>query len=136
MPITETRQMKVEDFLTVMEMNPGLYPGYDVLPDEKKRLLGEANIVSGEAMTYYNKERLVGVGGMRLRGMGEAWLITPAEVRSEEGLPLFVETLGIFKEMRDRNNLWRVFAENVISETFLKRLEFEAHPKGFVWTRT
>jgi len=128
--------MTVEDFLLVMELNAEIYPEFAELPDEQKRYLANVNIITGSAKSYFEDGRLIGVGGIRFIGIGEAWLITPPAIRSERGLSLFNDTEKLFVKMIDDNNLWRVFAESKISETFLKRMGFKCHPQGYVWTRT
>lgn len=131
----KVRQMQIEDFLVIMELSANIYPEFDGLPDEQKRYLANLNIITGEAQSFFEDGRLVGVGGIRYVGLGEAWMITPPEIRENRSLSLLKETRRVFIKMRDDHNLWRIFAESKISKTFLKHLEFEAHPQGFVWTR-
>lgn len=132
----ETRPMQIEDFLLVMELNADIYPEFDKLPDEQKRYLANVNIITGTAQSFFDNGRLVGVGGIRYVGLGEAWMITPPKIREKDGLVLVKEAQETFIKMRDDKNLWRVFAEDTISETFLKRLGFKEYTNGFVWMRT
>lgn len=131
----EIHPMKVEEFLLVMELNADVYPEFAKLPDEQKRYLANVNIITGKAQSFFEDGRLVGVGGIRYVGIGEAWMISPPEIRDNKGLSLLKETRRTFIAMRDEHNLWRVFAESKLSETFLKHLEFKKHPEGQVWTR-
>ena len=131
----EIRPMTVGDFLLVMELNAEIYPEFAELPDEQKRYLANVNIATGTAQSFFEEGKLVAVGGIRYAGVGEAWLITPPQVRENRGLSLLKETRKMFIETRNEHNLWRVFAESKISETFLKHLDFKPHPQGFVWTR-
>jgi len=131
----ETYPMKIEDFLLVMALNADAYSDFDKLPDEQKRYLANLNIITGEAKSFFEDGRLVAVGGIRYVGLGEAWMITPPQIRDKRSLSLLRETRKSFVSMRDNNNLWRVFAESKISETFLRHLEFKPNSAGYVWTR-
>jgi hypothetical protein len=132
--ITE-ENMKIEDFLAVMAENSEIYPEFAKLPDEQQRYIANVNIITGEAKSIYEDGRLVAVCGVRFLGVGEAWMITPANIRSERKLSLLKHSRQEMIRMRDENDLWRIFAESRISKTFLKHLEFEPHPQGYVWTR-
>jgi len=131
-----TENMTVEDFLSVMGLNADVYPEFAELLDEQKKYLANVNIATGTAQSFFEDGKLVAVGGIRCVGVGEAWMISSPQIRDNRGLSLLKETRRNFIETRDKHNLWRVFAESKISETFLKHLGFEAHPQGFVWTRT
>ena len=130
------RQMTPEDFLIIMKMNAHIYRDFDELSYEHKKYIANLNIITGEAQSFFEDGKLVGVGGIKYIGIGEGWLITPPEIREQNGLSLFKETHKFFIKTRDDKNLWRVFAETSISENFLKRLDFKPHPHGLVWTRT
>ena len=134
--ITEVRQMQVEDMLSVMADNAELFPEFAAMPNEQKRNFVNINILTGQALSYLENGKLMCVGGIRSKGVGEAWMITPASIRAERGLELFNDTKEHYKQMRDSQGFWRVFAENSISKVFLERLGFEKHPEGFLWTRT
>ena len=107
-----------------------------MLTEEQKRYLANVNIITGTAESFYENGRLVGVGGIRHIGVGEAWMITPPDVRGKRSLSLFRKTKETFTKTRDDLNLWRCFAESKISDNFLNHLGFEPNPKGLVWTRT
>ncbi len=131
----EVHPMLVEDFLLVMEQNANIYPEFAALPNDLKRYLANHNIIHGTAESFFEDGRLVGVGGICYVGIGEAWMITPPQVRDNRSLSLLKETKATFIKGRDEHNLWRVFSESKISETFLRHLQFKEHPQGFVWTR-
>ena len=128
--------MKIEDFLAVMGANSDIYPEFAKLSDELKKYVANVNIITGEARSLYEDGRLIGVFGVRFVGIGEAWMITSPETRERRSLWLLKHSRREMIRMRDENQLWRIFAESRVSETFLKHLEFEPNPKGFVWTRT
>jgi hypothetical protein len=132
----EKRPMKIEDFLLIMEQNAGVYPWYDNLVDEQKRCVANMNIITGTAESFFEDGQLVGVGGIRFAGIGEAWMIVPPDIRDKRKLSLLRETKNTFIRTRDEKNLWRCFAESKISDNFLKHIGFEPNPKGLVWTRT
>ena len=131
----EAENMKIEDFMMVMAANADIYPEFAALGDEVKIYVANVNIITGEARSLYEDGRLVAVCGVRFTGIGEAWMITPPEIREHRGLSLLKHSRREMIRMRDENQLWRIFAESRVSETFLKHLEFEPNPKGFVWTR-
>ena len=131
----EVRQMLIEDFLLVMELNSDIYPEYDELSAEHKRYLANVNIVTGEAKSFFDDGILIGIGGIRHIGLGEAWMITPPKTREEKSLWLLRETRNTFTKIRDENNLWRVFATSKISENFLRHLDFKEQKGVLIWTR-
>ncbi len=131
----KAENMKIEDFLMVMAANADIYPEFAALGDENQRYVANANIITGEARSLHEDGRLIAVFGVRFVGIGEAWMITSPEIRERRRLWLLKHSRKEMIRMRDENQLWRIFAESRVSETFLKHLEFEPNPKGFVWTR-
>jgi len=138
--VTECRQMTVEDFLKVMEMNVDIYPEFNELTDEQKRYLAFVNINTGEAVSFFRNDQFLGLGGIRYIGIGEAWILTTPEMIAKGKIHnhgnLLRESRKIFKKVSDEHHLWRVFADSSISETFLEHCGFERRPKGYCWTRT
>ncbi len=132
----EKYPMAIEDFMLIMKQNPGIYSDYDILAEDQKRYVANINIVTGTAQSFFEDEHLVGVGGIRHIGIGEGWFLTPPEIREKRSLSLLREARSTFIRDRDEHNLWRCFAESMISDNFLKHLKFEPKPKGFSWTRT
>lgn len=130
----ESRPMAIEDYLEIMELNAGVYPAWNTLDDDQKRYLGQINIESGAAKSFYEDGKLVAVGGVRFVGIGEAWMITPPQIRLRP-FELFREVKKAFIKIRDENNLWRVFATSQISENFLRHLGFKKNEKPYTWTR-
>ena len=131
----ETRPMQVEDLLLIMEQNADIYPEFAALSDEQKRAAANLNILAGTAESFFEDGRLVGVGGIRYTGIGEAWLITPPDIRGR-GLSLLREARRVFTETCDERCLRRCYAESKISDNFLKHIGFKSHPKGFIWDRS
>ena len=128
------RTMKVDDFLLVMKRNRGIYPEFEALPEEQKRYLANLNICTGTAETFLDEEgEIIGVGGVRYLGIGEAWFITlPGKRR-----PFMLRTvLENFTRIRDSKNLWRIYAESRISNLFLEHLEFNEQKGIYIWTRS
>jgi len=125
--------MTVADFIYVMDLNPCIYPKYDALGPDQKRMAAHLNICTGTAETFLDDDgRILGVGGIRFVGVGEAWCITLPEKRT----PIMLRTVAQnFEQVRDENHLWRVFAESKISENFLKHLKFQKKDGIHIWTR-
>jgi hypothetical protein len=131
----EIQQMTVEDFLLLMELNADVEPEFAALSDEQKKYLATINIIMGTAQSFWSGGRLVGVGGIRFVGLGEAWMVAAPQVREQRSKSLLKEARRTFEQNRDDHNLWRVFAENKLSDTFLKHLGFQVYPQGYVWMR-
>jgi len=125
--------MTIEDFLTIMAANRGIWPQYDQMPEEQKRFLAHVNICTGTAESYFDDEgNLFGMGGIRYTGIGEAWFLTVPERRR----PVLFRTVARnFERIRDDKNLFRIFAESKISEHFLQELGFEKQQGMHIWTR-
>ena len=129
-----SRPMTVEDYLTIMEANRGLWPDYDALQDGEKEFLAKVNISHGTADAYFKDGKLWGVGGIKYVGIAEAWLIGTPDTRKELTMPEFNFIKEEFERQRNKHNLIRVFATTKISECFLRRLGFVAEPTAHVWT--
>lgn len=130
----EERQMTIEDFLHVMDSNKDQYPQFAALTEEQRRFLAWLNCTAGVANTYIEDGIIVGVGGVRYIGVGEAWMLTPPTIRDDRKFSLLRHTKKSFKEICSKCNLWRVFATSEISESFLRHLGFKATEKPFVFT--
>lgn len=131
----DTRPMKIEHFLAVMEQNEKFYPEYAKLSLEDKIKVAQLNIDTGIAESHYIDGKLIGVTGIRYRGIGEAWFIVNPEIRANKFL-LFKRTQKTLPRMRDAIGIWRLYATSKISENFLKHLGYEPEPTMFCWTRT
>lgn len=137
--------MTTEEFLEIMADNASDFPEFERLTPKEKKNVADTNIITGPATAFRNSEgRLDGVGGVRIVGVGEAWMITPRRIQShpDRGLrkqqfdDLIRDTQGEFKKICDGHNLWRVFAIGKLSTTFLQQLGFEQSEKTLVWSRT
>ena len=136
--------MTTEEFLEVMADNADLFPEFAALPQQQQEAMANTNIVTGPAQAFRDTNgRLVGVGGIRIIGVAEAWLITPKDIRShpdyQKRRAQFAEFLRItqdaFKRMCDENSLWRVYATGKLSTNFLEQIGFEQIDKTLVWSR-
>lgn len=137
--------MTTNEFIKVMSDNADLFPEFAGLSQAEKERVADANIKTGPAESFRDEDgRLIGVGGIRIAGVGEAWLITLKEIRCHPDHAVrkqkFAEFLRItqttMKRLCDEHKLWRVYAEGKLSTTFLERLGFERTDKALVWTRT
>lgn len=136
--------MTTDEFLEIMADNADLFPEFTALPQQQKVAMANTNIVTGPAEAFRDDNgRLLGVGGFRIIGVAEAWLITPRDIRChpdhQKRKSQFAEFLRItqetMKRMCDENNLWRVFATGTLSTKFLEQLGFEKIDKTLVWSR-
>lgn len=126
--------MDVEDMLYVMEQNLQYYPEYAKLTREQKVMLALVNIRSGIAESYYSDGKLIGVGGIRHIGIGEAWIMPTTQLRRNKFF-LVKMVLENFERIRNDRHLWRIFATSQISEKFLKVCGFDSIGAAHVWTR-
>ena len=131
----ETKQMTEDDFKEIMTLNKGIYPEYDNLSEDDKWLAANFNINTGTAESFFEDDRLVAVGGIRYVGLGEAWMITPPDIRLKRAKSLLREVRNIFVKTRDEKKLLRIFAQSKISVNFLKHLGFEESEMVHIWAR-
>ena len=117
----EQKQSTPEDILGLIEANKELYLN---LPDDQKKALAHLNIDTGTAQSYFLDGKLVACGGIRMIGLGEAWLFVNPENRTRQKKLLMRETK---KEIESavKQGVWCMLATNSISETFLKHLGFK-----------
>lgn len=136
--------MTIDEFLEIMADNANDFPEFMAMSQADKMSMANTNIVTGPAEAFRDENgRLVGVGGIRIIGVAEGWLITPRNIRCHPDHAIrrqkFQEFLQItqdtFKRMRDDNGLWRVFATGTLSTKFLEQLGFEKIDKTLVWSR-
>lgn len=126
--------MEISDFLEVMKANPGIWLEYDNATDEQKRFVAHLNICTGTAETFFDDDNeMIGVGGIRFVGIGEAWMITLPTKRKPFLLRQAAET---FNRIKDDKNLWRIFAESRVNEHFLRHLGFKKQDGMHIFTRT
>lgn len=121
------KRATIKAILEVMESNVELYPGFSQLPKKRQIELARVNIQTGIAQSYYWNNELVAVGGIRMVGLGEAWLACKPTVRNEHKKQLLRQTRKEIQSARDQG-VWCLFAANSISENFLKHLGFKLQP--------
>lgn len=132
-----TRNMEIEDYLKVMEQNAHIFHEYASMSLETKQFLAKVNMITGTAKTFIDEHGDVfGCAGIHYVGVGEAWCITPPNIRDDRRFALLREAKRFFKEQRDSLNLWRIYAANYISQTYLEHLGFEKANNLSIWTRT
>jgi N-acetylglutamate synthase-like GNAT family acetyltransferase len=104
---------------------------------ETKKFLAKVNMITGTAKTFIDeKGEMFGCGGIHYVGVGEAWCISRPDTRLDKKLTLLREAKKFFKEQRDSLNLWRIYAANYISQTYLEHLGFEKADNISIWTKT
>ena len=127
----KTEPMKTGDFVKVMRPNESIYPAYASLSEGTKYKIGLLNQTAGTADSFFDGDRLIGVGGIRLMGLAEAWMISIPEIRDAQPKLLFSKAKAVMDATIRANNLWRIFASSRISENFLEHLGFE-HDGNFL----
>lgn len=137
--------MTAEEFIQVMDDNASDFPEFAALSQAEKENTANMNILTGPTIAFRNSEgRLDGVGGVRIAGVGEAWMITPRTIQShpdrqlrrQQFQDLVRDTRKEMMKMINEHDLWRVFAIGTLSTTFLEQLGFEKTDKTLIWTRT
>ena len=126
--------MNIEEFLAIMKLNADIYVEFENLSLDAKKYVANINIMTGTAQTYFEDGVLIGAGGIRYVGVGEGWMITPPQMRYDKKILLLKRARQCFERTRIDKNLWRIFAETRISETFLEHLGFVKSENTHVWT--
>lgn len=113
--MNETKKFRAEDALPL-------------LTEKDQIAWAKLNEVAGPGYTWMVDGKVLGCGGIRNCGVGEAWAVFSAEAkdRKKELLRLSRET---FEEMIKTLNLWQIFAttKDITAEqaNFLEHLGFE-----------
>lgn len=129
--------MQIEEYLKVMEQNAEIFPEWGPMSLQDKQFLAKVNMITGVAKTFTEDNgEFFGCAGIHYVGVGEAWCITPPDVRNDKKLTLLREAKRFFSTERDRLNLWRIYAANRISQTYLNHLGFEKADNLSIWTRS
>ena len=84
------------------------------------------NMVSGPAYSAFHNGELLGCGGIRNLGIGEAWAIYTEKAKEHKRELLKQSRMWLDKMMRDER-IWRVWSETPEIEAnhnFLKHLNF------------
>jgi hypothetical protein len=124
------KQATIKDILEIMTANAELYPDFAQLPKKKQRELARMNIQNGTAQSYFWDGQLMACGGIRMVGLGEAWLACKPTVRNNHKKELLRQTRKELKSAQDQG-LWCIWAAPRISENFLQHLGFEQQKTYF-----
>ena len=99
---------------------------YIVGNNEENAANARLNQVAGPAYSYFLDGKLVGCGGVRIAGVGEAWAAyTPEALEHKSGLLLHSRTT--LDQIKRDEHLWRMWSESPEAEpnqNFLKHLNF------------
>lgn len=120
----EKRPMTVDDYLEIMAKNAHIYTEFAQLTDEKKRDIATLYATSGTAQSYRLDGQLVGVGGLFMIGIAEAWFITPPDIREHKAKSMYREVKKVLTEAKE-HGVHRIYAETRISKNFLEHLKFK-----------
>lgn len=93
--------------------------------DERKRPLANLNQSSGPAFSIFEDDELLGCGGVRIYGMGEAWCTFTRYAKTQKKMTILKATRQQLDLIIREHKLWRLFAESEFNSTFLKHLGFE-----------
>ena len=100
---------------------------YHILGNLDEVNMGRLNQVSGPAYSLFHKGELLGCGGIRTVGIGEAWLMLTEEAKKHKRDLLTHCRMMIDKMMRDEK-IWRVWSESPEdkpkNKNFLKKMGF------------
>jgi hypothetical protein len=129
-----SKKMQIDDYCRMMDANAHLYPEWSQLDQAGKELCAARMIAFGSAEGVYDGDRLVGCQGILQLGVGEAWMVMEPAARENAGA-LLRHSIKEFKRLRDLDGYFRIYAENTISEPFLKHLGFSKSPDTHIWVR-
>ncbi len=142
--MTSSKIMDTTEFLKIMAENASDFSEFAALSDTLKQKVAEVNLQTGCAEAFFwPNGKLVGVGGIRYKGVGEAWMITPRDIQSHpdhtrrqaQFLDLLDVTKTNMQRMADENDLWQLYATGTLSTKFLEQIGFKRQDKTLVWTR-
>ena len=128
-----SREMAMNDFLYLMELNKDIYHEFAALSEDRKRHIANVNMCTGTAESFFDEEgKLFAVGGVRYVGLGEMWMALTPEARKPSILKITARTM---ERLVKENHLWRCFAETRISGNFLEHLGMKKQDM-YIWTRS
>jgi hypothetical protein len=78
-------------------------------------------------------DKPVAAGGIRILGIGEAWLLASPEFVHADTKVLLRYAIAFLKHAIMKNNLWEVFAMRKGQNVFLEHMDF--HPIGDMYVR-
>lgn len=112
-------------------------------PEDMLRFIGEdpvvaanarTNLLSGPAVTVYLDNKLAACGGIRIRGVGEAWAKYSPEALKD--INFLHESQKQIDRMCRENSIWRLWSEVSINDekhkSFLRHMNFTEVP---AWCR-
>jgi len=113
--MNEIRKYRMEDAL-------------EILSDKEQIAFAMLNEVAGPGFTWFKDKKVMGCGGVRVTGVGEAWAVFSEDaIKSKKDLLKL--TAENFKSIIETMNLWQVFAtaKDMTQEqaNFLEHLGFE-----------
>lgn len=130
-----TKAMTIDDYIQMMDLNAEFYPEWAKLSIEDKRKVAQISIDTGIAESHYENGELIGVTGVRYRGIGEAWFIARPDIRGRKFF-LFKHTKRTLKRLLKACGIWRMYATSKINENFLTHLGLKKDDTIYCWTRT
>ena len=89
------------------------------------------NQVAGPGYTLFDGKTPILAGGIRIHGVGEAWIMSSDKIRQDPKLLMRTIRPQFDKIVRE-NQLWRLWAISKVSDTFLEHFDF-VKQEGFIW---
>jgi hypothetical protein len=93
--------------------------------DESKRQYANLNQSAGPAYSLFLGSKLLGCGGVRIYGIGEAWCMFTDDAIKNNKKTILRASQEQMEIMVRENKLWRLFAETKVNENFLEHLGFK-----------
>ncbi len=101
-------------------------------PEDAIRLMGctpeqaAFNVATGPAYSFFTEGgELVGCGGVRIYGVGEAWLITGDKAKGEMKKTLLQTTANTMDKIVRDERLWTLIADSAKNGNFLEHIGFK-----------
>ena len=121
----------MSDTIEVKQYHP--QDAIEIKGDPDLQELASLNQVSGPAYTLFDEDGKTPIlcGGVRVHGVGEAWVIASDKIRAEPKLLMRTVRQQMDRVIRE-NSLWRMWAGSEVSDTFLEHFDFVPRT-GFIW---
>jgi hypothetical protein len=90
------------------------------------------NQISGPAFTLVEDGKILGCGGIRTAGIGQAWAYFSRDALKDKPRTILQESRAAMNEMIAENRIYRVYADPEAGDDWFKHLGFVKQEKVFV----
>ena len=94
------------------------------LAGKEKSHVAIANMTTGPAYSIFKKGKLIGCGGLRIDGIGEAWALFDEGALETCRKTILRVTKEQMELMMREHEVWRLYADSQF-EVWMKHLDFE-----------